>query len=108
MADDVGDDRVFLVLAGPSRRRHLNAGQRAILLAIAYPDPTKLKRTGSSNLEDQVHSGRLSEARAICAWAPEWIAEILDAGGAFATAFAAADERRERAAQVKALMDRLG
>jgi hypothetical protein len=33
------------------RRRRLNAGQRAILIAIAYPEATKYKRGGSQLLE---------------------------------------------------------
>jgi hypothetical protein len=51
------------------RRRHLNAGQRAILLALAYPEP---KRGMHSELKfsTEVDKGDLSRARAICKWAP--------------------------------------
>jgi hypothetical protein len=41
---------VAYIVSENIRRRHLNAGQRAILIAIAYPEPTRLKRAGSSNL----------------------------------------------------------
>lgn len=56
---------------------------------------------------DQVDKSDLSRARAICKWAPEWIEIILNGGGEFSRAFKIADERRQEAAQVIALMDRL-
>jgi hypothetical protein len=48
--------------------RHLNAGQRAILLALAYPEP---KRGMHSQLQiaTEVDRGELSRARTICKWA---------------------------------------
>lgn len=79
------------------RRRHLNAGQRAILVAIAYPTPTPGKRTTCLD-SNQVNKTDLSHARAICQWAPEMVAEILDGGGVFEHAFNTASDRREQAA----------
>jgi hypothetical protein len=83
------------------RRRHLNVGQQAIMLALAYPEPRPGMRTDlmttSVNLTE-VSTRDLSRARAIVKWAPEWVDEILDAGGAFSKAFAIADERRKQAA----------
>ena len=75
------------------KRRHLNAGQRAILLADAYPDPDKGGRGKTKPLELlEVHSGDLSQARCICKWAPEWIEEIL----AFEAKVIAAKAAREK------------
>jgi hypothetical protein len=64
--------------------------------ALAAPEPTPGRRTDLLKISggERVDSGELSRARAICKWAPEWIDEILDAGGAFAKAFAVADARR--------------
>jgi hypothetical protein len=48
------------------------AGQRAMAVALAYPEPAKLKRSGSSKVEQQhVSKTRLSEARAVLAYSRE-------------------------------------
>ena len=49
---------------------------------------TDLLKLSTSSSDQKVDKGDLSRARAICKWAPEWIDEILDGGGAFAKAFA--------------------
>jgi hypothetical protein len=40
---------------------------------MIYPEPAKLKRAGSSKVEDQklVHPGSLSQARTVLQFAPE-------------------------------------
>jgi len=57
-------------LAGRGRR--LNAGQRAIMLALAYPEPTKLKRAGSLQIKEQVNSGALLRLGASTDGRPSW------------------------------------
>jgi hypothetical protein len=49
------------------RRRHLNAGQRAILVALAYSEPTPGRPTKGSETEHlrSVHKADLSQARCI-------------------------------------------
>jgi hypothetical protein len=66
-------ERNYCNLKQLTRRRHLNAGQRAIMLAEAYPEPTdKGGRGHTKPLElREVHSSDLSRARAICRWAAE-------------------------------------
>jgi hypothetical protein len=69
-------------------RRHMTKGQRAMVVAMIYPEPTKVKRSGSSNLEDQtgVARGYVSMARAVLKWGKELAdpvlagAETLDRG----------------------------
>src|SRR5262249_17274832 len=67
----------ILARAGAGRaRRHLNAAQRAILYAIAYPEPTPGKRTDLTCSEtEQVAPPRatLSQARVIVHWAPDLV-----------------------------------
>jgi hypothetical protein len=62
------------------RRRHLNAGQRAILVALAYPEPTPGKRNDlSESLTGLTRSDRtaLSQARCIVKWCPEYVEQII-------------------------------
>ncbi len=50
----------------------MTAGQRAMAVAIIYPEPQKLKRAGSSVAEQQtVTRERLSLARAVLAYSRE-------------------------------------
>jgi hypothetical protein len=50
-----------------------NAGQCAIMVAQAYPDPAKLKRQMLEIPTSTIDKADLSRARAICKWAPEWV-----------------------------------
>jgi hypothetical protein len=45
--------------------------------AFIYPDPAKIKRAGSSNLEQQISKSRLAEARAIYDWSRTKAADVL-------------------------------
>jgi hypothetical protein len=54
----------------------LNAGQRAILVALAYPEPNRSGKASPSKLEG-VHQGALSQARCIVKWCPEYVEDIL-------------------------------
>ena len=59
-------------------RRNITAGQKAMAYAFIYPDPARLKRAGSSNLEQQVSRTRLAEARAIYAWSRTKATDVLN------------------------------
>ena len=83
------------------RRRHLNAGQRAVLVALAYPEPEQGKRTDLLQNEGsptaQVNDRALSQARAIVKWCPEYVEDILAGIHVFARAFDEADQKRTKA-----------
>jgi ParB-like chromosome segregation protein Spo0J len=87
------------------RRRHLNAGQRAILVALAYPEPGHKSKPQVEN--SNVDKGDLSRARAIVRWCPEYVEDILAGIHVFARAFEEADQKRTQAAQVADQMKRL-
>jgi hypothetical protein len=67
------------------------AGQRAILVALAYPEPTPGKRTSLEFKE--VNSGALSQARAIVKWCPEYVEDILAGIHVFSRGWLAKIER---------------
>ena len=68
-----------LILSLNNNRRHLSKGQKAMSVAIAYPDPEKGGRGKSSKMEgfSEVHQGRLSEARKILRFAPHAVADVM-------------------------------
>jgi hypothetical protein len=49
------------------------ASRRAILVALAYPEPTRGKRSVETT---EVNSAVLSQARAIVKWCPEHVEKI--------------------------------
>jgi hypothetical protein len=75
------------------KRRHLNAGQRAILFAVAYPMPTPGKRTdlGENPLSDDIVTKTLSQARAIVNEARDLVDQVIAGGMYFKTAFEEAE-----------------
>jgi hypothetical protein len=109
MAEGKEEAIVAYIVGENIRRRHLNAGQRAILMALAYPEPTPGKRNdlGTSSKSEQVHPAALSQARAIVKWCPEYVEDILAGIHVFARAFEEADQKRTKAAQVAEQMTRL-
>jgi hypothetical protein len=49
-----------------------------MVVAMVYPEPEKLKRAGSSKIEDQdVHQGSLSSARTVLRVLPVKAAEVV-------------------------------
>jgi hypothetical protein len=61
-----GEDVVEYILATNVERRHLNAGQRAIAYAFAYPNPTHRGGRGKTSTEPvEVSKTRLRDARRI-------------------------------------------
>jgi hypothetical protein len=61
-----GQDLDGYVLSANVRRRNLDKGQQAMAIALAYPDPAKLRRKGSG-LPDlgKTEQNRLSMARTV-------------------------------------------
>jgi hypothetical protein len=57
----------------------MSKGAQAMAVAMIYPEPAKLKRPGSSKIEDQklVHPGTLSQARKVLAHLPKIAAGVL-------------------------------
>ncbi len=72
--DTPGGPQQQIIVLDRTQRRHLNAGQRAVLVALAYPEPTPGKRSVETT---QVNSAVLSQARAIVKWCPEYVDDIL-------------------------------
>ena len=70
--------RAWSAISKSFKRRHLNAGQRAIMEALAYPEP---RRGLHSELKfsTEVDKGDLSRARAIVKWAREWVDDQIEA-----------------------------
>ena len=76
------DDQIkSLVLSLNNSRRHLTAGQKAMAVAIAYPDAATIKRSGSSKLEELngIHQGRLANARKILRLTPANAPKVMSA-----------------------------
>lgn len=75
------DPRAY-ILSANINRRHLSKGQRAMAVAMMYPDAKHggdRKAGASSKNELDVATGAVSEARTVLRWVPE-IAELVMAG----------------------------
>ena len=105
---------------GELERRNLTSGQRAMALAMIYPEPTKLKRAGSSVAKQQdVSKARLSLARTVLNHSPalakdvmakrtsldEAVKTVLDEQRASASTDAKMAELRADAPDIAALVD---
>lgn len=68
-----------LVLSLNNNRRHLSKGQKAMSVAIAYPDPEKGGRGNSLKIKefDGLNSGYISQARKILKFAPIRVSEVM-------------------------------
>jgi hypothetical protein len=74
---DGKEEAIIAYIVGENiRRRHLNAGQRAILVALAYPEPNTSGRASPLEVKG-VNQGALSQARAIVKYCPDYVEEIL-------------------------------
>jgi hypothetical protein len=87
------------ILSNNIQRRHLSKAQKAILMAIAYPDPEQGERSTSTETVE-VHAHTLSQARCIVRWAPGKVEDILAGAQVFTKAFEEADKERERATKI--------
>jgi ParB-like nuclease domain len=76
------DPRSFIVSAN-IHRRDLSKGQKALALALIYPEGAKLRRKGSGSLDPKEHDlsgGLVSQARTIIEFAIEDLAEDVKNG----------------------------
>jgi hypothetical protein len=76
-----GDDPVAYIISENINRRHMNKGQRAMVVAKLYPEPTAYKRGGSDSLkikELAITGGYLSRARTVLGYAPELVSAVKD------------------------------
>jgi hypothetical protein len=79
-----GEDVRAFIISKNVERRSLTAGQKAMAVAMIYPEPKRggvRTKGSSSNLE--VAHGRLSEARAILRWSSSKAHEVLSGVLAF-------------------------
>jgi ParB-like chromosome segregation protein Spo0J len=73
-----GQDPVAFILAANIKRRHMSKGQQAMAVAKIYPEPTKLKRKGSSfNVDQEFDPTYVSYARTILKFASELADHVL-------------------------------
>lgn len=103
-----GEDPTAFVVSVNINRRHMTKGQRAMAVAMIYPEPTKLKRKGSSikNI-DHFSPQLLSHARTVLRHTPEVSRQVL-AGNkplseAYSQAIALSQETESEAAQIERL-----
>jgi hypothetical protein len=74
-----GDDPVEFILAANIDRRHLTAGQCALIIALVYPDPEQCGRGRPSQLSklEGYSASRLSEARKIVRHSRDLALEVI-------------------------------
>jgi hypothetical protein len=73
------EDEIKAFVNSKSERRDLTRGQQAMRVALLYPEPTRLKRKGSSVAKEQkVSEARLSTARTVLAHSRELALAVRD------------------------------
>jgi hypothetical protein len=83
------------IISMNDKRRHITAGQRAVAVALIYPQPAKLRRKGSGDLPSKSLNGAtLSEAREIVRY-PDLAYMVRDGKKKFDHALAEARSRAE-------------
>ncbi len=90
-----GQDPVSFIVSSNINRRHMTKGQRAMAVAVLYPDSQKLRRKGSSPLKnEELKSAYLSQARTVLKYAPEHSETVLAGGMALNDAYTEAKTRK--------------
>jgi hypothetical protein len=93
-----GEDPTAYVLSANVHRRHMTAGQRAIAVAVIYPESEKggrgQKGLSSKGFSD-VASGRLSQARTVLKLAPDLVDGVLAGSVTLDAAYKAASDRKK-------------
>lgn len=91
----VGEDPTAFVMSSNIHRRHMTKGQRAMAVAMIYPEPAKVKRKGSGSLESKelgFSSAMLSQARTVLSFSRPLAQSVL-AGMPLAEAYKEAKDR---------------
>lgn len=105
-----GEDPTAFVLSANIHRRHLTRGQRAMAVAMIYPEPRKTGRGRKSSVSEDISATRLSMARTVLRYSIEGdFANDVLAGASLDEKYKAARERCEapsEAAQIEALRAR--
>jgi hypothetical protein len=104
-----GRDPVAFIVSENVDRRHLTKGQRAIVLAMIYPEPTAYKRGGNSleTKELGFSAARLSQARAVLRHSRELAEAVLAGVSSFDYALSVAQEAARDAATAEKRLERL-
>jgi hypothetical protein len=101
-----GDPTAF-IMSENIKRRHMNAGQRAILTAKVYPNPEERGRGNKSVLNTDFSSGLLSHARTVVKHAPDLADQVLFNGlplnDAYATARQLKNDKETQAEKIDRL-----
>jgi ParB-like chromosome segregation protein Spo0J len=92
-----GEEPAAFIVSANLQRRHMTAGQRAMALAMIYPEAAKLRRSGLSVTERQnVTAERLSLARLVLRYGPDDLApEVLAGSRSLDDAYTEAKKRRD-------------
>lgn len=103
-----GQDPTAYVLSSNIARRHMTKGQRAMAVAMLYPEPTKYRRGGANaGNTPELDKGYLSHARTVLKWAPELADAVLHGAQSLDTAYAVAQDRKAKAEAPQRRLDAL-
>lgn len=92
-----GADPVALIFSLNDKRRHLSKGQRAIVVAKAYPEPESRGRGNKSKLNLDFSSMTLSQARTVLRFTPDLADQVLFQNLSLTDAYAEARKLRAAA-----------
>jgi len=95
-----GGDSTAYVISANIARRHMTAGQRAMVAATIYPEPAKVGRGQKvcvAQTFPMVDPASLSRARRVICDAPDLVAGVLDGSTSLEKAATQAKERAESA-----------
>ncbi|MGF6920171.1 hypothetical protein [Paraburkholderia sp. 40] len=91
-----GDDQDAFIADANLERRDLTKGQKAMLIAVRFPEPNKGGRGKKQNSFDakQFSVARISLARAVLAYCPEMVQPIIDGKMSLDDAYNEAQQRK--------------
>jgi hypothetical protein len=93
-----GADPVAYILSSNINRRHMTKGQRAMAVAMIYPEGKPGERTdlhsATSSKIEEVGAGYISMARTVLKWAPELASQVLAGAAVLDKAYSIATDRK--------------
>jgi hypothetical protein len=109
-----GQDPIAYIASANINRRHLTVGQRAMLMAVLYPDPEKGGKGRNSLLSKEFNvarlefsGSRLSQARTVLRYAPDLLDPVRSGAMALNAAYEQARIRKGRAETHESRFERL-